>query len=370
MVEWVAEQLGEWRGKVVVFSEPGVPLQIREESSPQPAHTEILVQVEFAGVCGTDLHRLSGHLPPSSKPICFGHEGVGVVVSVGSEFGTDWAGEALAAGDRVYWLPSTPCMHCAACQSANPLLCADLNWPVAAGGPNAACFREYATLKKTNTVYKIPKGTKPEDVIVFGCAMPTALRGFRRLGPIGPDDDVIVQGSGPVGLAATLLAHLAGARNIIVIGDPPIRLEWARKLGATETLVLSRTTVEHRRMRVQQITKGVGASVIVEAAGHPAAFPEGFDLLGRNGRYLILGLYSGQASTLIDPVRINNLNLSIIGSLGIEADTYQETIRIATEHGQRLGFGDMVTHRFRMDEIEKAIRTIGSSEAVKVLVMP
>lgn len=353
-----------------MFEKPGSPLQIREEASPEPANNQILVRLLVAGVCGSDAHRLAGDISVQHKPVCFGHEAVGVIEALGVDVRLDRVGTPIAVGDQLYWMPSTPCGECHECSISNPLYCKDLNWPVPAGGPNAAGFREFATLSDRCMFIRVPEGTSPESVIAFGCAMPTALRGFEKLGKLGPDIDVVVQGSGPVGLASTLLASLAGARSIIVIGEPDHRLDVARKMGATDTLSVSNTTPQERHARVQELTHNRGAGVVIEAAGAPAAFPEGFNLLGMNGRYLILGLYSGKASTMIDPVRINNFNLQLIGSLGIEAENYARTVRLATEHGHRLRLGDLVTHRFKLQDIEEAIRTVARGESIKTVVVP
>lgn len=370
MVNWVASKLPPRDGRVVVFTKPGIPLEIRQEPCFSPAAREALVRVRMAGVCGSDAHRLAGDIAAPTVPICFGHEGVGVVVALGRDMKTDCAGTRLSVGDRVYWAPSTPCGSCDACKLSTPISCKDLNWPVPAGKPNAAAFREFATISDRCIMYRIPEGTSSESVITFGCAMPTALRGFGKLGKLSSGIDVVIQGSGPVGLASTLLASLSGALNVIVIGDPPSRLDVARSLGATETMSISSTTVEERRQRILDITSNRGASLAVEAAGKPAAFPEGYDLLGMNGRYLILGLYSGYARATVDPIRINNMNLQIIGSLGIEKENYLGTIQVATNHGVRLRFADLITHRFPLEQIEEAIASVASGDSVKTVIVP
>ncbi|OCK78594.1 5-exo-hydroxycamphor dehydrogenase [Lepidopterella palustris CBS 459.81] len=356
------------QGKVVIFTAPGTPLQILTEPIPDPLPTELLVRVSLAGVCGSDTHRLSGDIPASPNPINFGHEGCGVIVALGSSLTADRAGTPIAPGDRIYWAPSTPCGVCSACESSNPMYCASLNWPPPAGTPNSAAYKQFATLTSKHIFYRVPDKTPLEAVIAFGCAMPTALRGFGKLGGVGKE--VVIQGSGPVGLAATVLAKLGGAERIIVIGDPVNRLDAAQKLGATDTLSVSGTTAAERAERIKELTGGRGATTVIEAAGVAAAFPEGFNLLGMNGRYLIMGLYSGKAAAMIDPVRINNFNLQIIGSLGIEPENYWKNVEIASEHGERLGFANLITHRFGLDDIEEAIGTVGRLEAIKTVVTP
>lgn len=355
-------------GKVVVFDGPGLPLRIEVEPVMPPGRGQTLVRMTMAGVCGSDVHRIAGHLPAPARPVCFGHEAVGVIIDLGEGMTTDRAGTPLAVGDRVYWAPAAPCGACQACRAGNQMLCRDVNWPAEAGSPNGAAYREIATVHPRSSLYRISDGTPSESVIAFGCAMPTAITGIERLGGLGRH--VVIQGCGPVGLASTLLAGLSGADTITVIGDPASRLDVAARLGATATLPLTSTSRDERRARVLEITGGEGATAVIEAAGSAEAFPEGIGLLGMNGRYLVLGLYSGAEKIPFDPVPINNLNLHIVGSLGYAQDALLQAIRIATEHGEEFGFGELVGERFPLEQTQDAIASAARGEAVKTLVLP
>lgn len=356
--------------KVAIFTRPGEPVKIVEEEVQTPAADEILVRVSLAGVCGSDVHRLKGDIPFSSEAVCFGHEAVGVIESLGEEIQTDRVGTPIAIGDILYWMPLAPCGICWECENSRSMSCKDLNWPPPSGTPNGAGFKQRATLNKRCVFIRVPHSVAPENVIAFGCAMPTALRGFRQLSAITPKDDVVIQGCGPVGLACTLLASLAGARSVIVFGDPAHRLEAATSLGATHTLSVTDTTAETRLEQVKSLTSGRGASLVVEAAGVAAAFSEGLSLLGMNGRYLILGLYSGKTTISINPVRINNLNLQIVGSLGIDVNAYKATVDIAMEHGDRFKFAERITHRFPLDRLEEALVLVGQGIPIKAVIIP
>ncbi|KAJ5559752.1 hypothetical protein N7513_002151 [Penicillium frequentans] len=92
-------------GKVAVFTRPGEPVKIVEEEVRMPAPDEILVRVSMAGVCGSDVHRLKGDIPVNAEAVCFGHEAVGVIESLGAEVKTDRAGAPLSEGDMLYWMP-------------------------------------------------------------------------------------------------------------------------------------------------------------------------------------------------------------------------------------------------------------------------
>jgi 5-exo-hydroxycamphor dehydrogenase len=219
--------------------------------------------------------------------------------------------------------------------------------------------------------YRIPDGTSAEGVIAFGCAMPTALGGLARLGPIRPGQSVVVQGCGPVGLAATLLAALSPARQVIVIGAPEIRLRAAAVMGASCTIPLLTTSVDERRARVLDLTDGRGAEVVIEAAGQMPAFDEGMNLLSDEGRYLVMGLYSGHGTVALDAIRLNNRSLSVIGTMGPTSLTdYRSTIQLVQRHNARLRFTDLITHRFPLSRLTDAITAMRADDAIKVIVLP
>jgi threonine dehydrogenase-like Zn-dependent dehydrogenase len=158
---------------------------------------------------------------------------------------------------------------------------------------------------------------------------------------------------------------------VIVIGAPDERLRAAERLGATTTIPLESTTQAERRDLIFDLTDGRGPDVVIEAAGRMPAFPEGLELLAEHGRYLVLGLYSGRATVAFDPIRLNNLSQSVIGSMGPTSFAdYRSTIALARRLGSRLGFADLVTHRFELADVEPAIAVARTGEAIKAVVVP
>ncbi|KAF2209823.1 hypothetical protein CERZMDRAFT_113585 [Cercospora zeae-maydis SCOH1-5] len=360
------------RGKVAVLHSVDKTITIVEEEVVKPTAGEILVRVSAAGICGSDIHRIRGDLPVSTSAasVCFGHEVVGVIEELGEDFTFDTMGNPLQVGDSLYWMPLSPCGICRECRNFESLRCKDLNWPPPAGSPNAAGFRQYATLTKQCTCIRVPPHLNPEHIIALGCALPTAIAGLKRLGPISPNANVVIQGSGPVGLACLILAKIAEPQSLIVIGDPMHRLDIAQGLGATATMSLADTTPEERREKIFAITSQRGANLVIEAAGVASAFPEGLELLAHHGIYLILGLYSGTERCEIDPVRINNFNLHIIGSLGIVQDSFQAAVDFASQHGERLRLADLITHRFPLEQLKEGIMLADRGIPVKAVIVP
>jgi D-arabinose 1-dehydrogenase-like Zn-dependent alcohol dehydrogenase len=146
------------RGRTIAFLGPGRPLEVREHRVAGPGVDELLLRVTHAGVCGTVAHRLAGDLPAPSTPICFGHEGVGVIEALGAEITVDRAGHPLAEGDRVAWSPPTPCGRCRHCLADGSLaLCEKEIWPAASGPTTSAAYQDYATVRSTarSTVFRM-----------------------------------------------------------------------------------------------------------------------------------------------------------------------------------------------------------------------
>ncbi len=355
------------RGRSIHFTAPGEPLRIATVDVADPGPGEILVKLSLAGICGSDVHRLTGDLPFSGEPVCIGHEAVGTVVAVGAGGAEDSQGLPLQVADNVYWMPIALCGTCDSCrQERGPAFCASFVWPLPSGTPNAAAFQDYSLITRGVPVHRIPTGIDPAAVIAFGCAMPTAIGGFMRLGEV--EKEVVIQGAGPVGLAATVLAVRAGAR-VIVIGAPRNRLEIALQLGGSDVIDLESSTPADRKARILEATQGRGPGLVIEAAGHISAFDEGMDLVASHGRYLIMGLYSGRTTTPFNPVTINNRNLTIIGSLGYPPKALARTVELAGEP-VAAGFPSLITHRFPLERTDEAIATAARGEGVKVVVSP
>lgn len=362
-------ETAERSGRRVVFHAPGQPLELRDVVVPAPEPGGVLVRMLFAGVCGSDAHRINGDMPAPPVPLAFGHEGIGRIEALGAGVTTDHAGSRVAVGDLIYFSPASEATVPASGRIVPGAY--DAPWPVPADRPSVATYQDWAWIAQTGVFYRIPEDTSPEAVIAFGCAMPTAIGGMARLGGIKPGQTVVVQGCGPVGLASTVLASLEGAGQIIVIGEPEERLRAAERFGATTVLPLGSTTPKERKAAILDLTNGQMGDVVIEAAGQLAAFHEGLDLLAFEGRYLILGLYSGPGQADVDIVGLNNRSQAIIGSLGpTRLDDLKTTIEIAREHGERLGFAELITHRFPLAQTADAIEAVGAGVAIKAVVLP
>ena len=365
--------MAERIGKRAVMTRANAPIEIWERSTPPPGPGEAVLRLELGGVCGTDVHFWHGEVPLPG-PMVLGHEGIGVVEELGAGLDRDSAGTPLAVGDRVYWQPVRPCYQCYPCTVLNDVSMCENAFASIFGdaeAPTPASYSEYITLSGGLPFYRLPDDTPSDAVVAFGCAMPTMLQGMERLGGIAPGQSVVVQGCGPVGLAATLLARLSGAQQVIVIGAPEQRLAMARRLGANHIIDLTKVrNAADRREQVRDLTGGRGADVVIEAAGVVEAFSEGLGLIAPAGRYLIVGLWSAPGTAAVEPRMINNLNLRIIGTALAQPRYLYEAIKVAQAHHETFPLAEVVTHRYCIDDSQKALEAVAALETVKAVITP
>ncbi|MNZ79351.1 5-exo-hydroxycamphor dehydrogenase [compost metagenome] len=335
---------------------------------PEPGGA--LVRVVLGGVCGSDVHIVSGEAGTMPFPIILGHEGVGRIDKLGAGVTTDYAGVPVKQGDMVYWAPIALCHRCHSCTVLDETPCDNSTFFEHAEKPNWGSYADFACLPSGMAFYRLPDHAQPEALAALGCALPTVLRGFERCGPVGLDDTVVVQGAGPVGLAAVLVAAASGAKEIIAIDHSPVRLDMARSLGATETISLKDTTQEERRRIVSDRFGKRGASVVVEAAGALPAFPEGVDLTGNHGRYIILGLWGAIGTQPIAPRDLTIKNMHVAGATFAKPKHFYQAMHFAARMQDRYPLADLITQRFAISDANKALELVKTGALIKPVIDP
>lgn len=338
-----------------------------EITDPEPGGA--LVSIVLGGVCGSDVHILTGEAGEMPFPVILGHEGIGRVEKLGAGVTTDYAGVELKAGDLVYWSPIALCHRCYACTVLDETPCENTRFFEDASKPNWGSYADYAWLPNGMPFYRLPDNAQPEAVAALGCALPTALRGFDRCGPVRLGETVVVQGAGPVGLSAVLIAAQAGARDIVVIDGSPNRLEAAKSLGATAIIGLNLPPEERRRIIYDRVGRN-GPNIVVEAAGVLPAFPEGVELTGNHGRYIILGLWGAIGTQPISPRDLTIKNLTIGGATFPKPKHYYQALHLAVALQDRLPLGALVSHRFGVAQAGEALSLTKSGGAIKAVIDP
>lgn len=344
-------------------------LETWEVDIADPEAGGALVRVVIGGVCGSDLHIMSGEAGEMPFPIILGHEGVGRIEKLGPGVSTDYAGVPVAVGDLVYWAPFGLCHRCHSCTVLDETPCENTTFFEHARKPNWGTYADYAWLPNGLSFFKLPDGANPEAVAALGCALPTVLRGFDRCGPVQLGDTVVVQGAGPVGLSAVMVAAVAGAREIIIVDGVEKRLETAKALGATAAVSLN-DTPEERRRQIYDLCGANGPNIVVEAAGYLPAFPEGYELTGNHGRYIILGLWGAIGTQAISPRDLSTKNLTVAGASFPKPKNYYGALHLAARLQDRFPLADLVSHRFAIEDADKALEAVKKGEVIKAVIDP
>lgn len=360
---------------VVAFQQP---LELR--NLPIPERLEpgaILVRMETASICGSDIHLWQGELGVAARlplPVVLGHEMMGRVARLGPGVSRDSVGQPLAEGDRIVWTHAS-CGQCHMCTVTHQAtLCQHRQMymftnceqpPYLLGG-----FADYCYVFPTSGRVKIPDDVPSELASAASCALRTVVHGFDRLGRIADHEIVVIQGAGPLGLYAAAMALRAGASQVIVLGAPEQRLAIARRWGVTRTINIEEVPdPRERRQAIRQWTEGRGADVVIEVSGGTTAFPEGIDLTRRGGRYLVIGQVGGHQVSMA-PRLIVEKQLSVLGVMSGDTEHYYKALQFVAHNRERFAFEDMLSTRYRLEQINEALEAMRSLREVKPVLVP
>jgi threonine dehydrogenase-like Zn-dependent dehydrogenase len=353
------------------------PLKLEEAPVPDPEPGAVLASVDLGGVCGTDVHLFHGNLPIPT-PVILGHEAVGRVERLGAGVTADFNGEPLRVGDAIAWASNIPCGRCYWCVvEKERTLCENrkvygINQRFDEGPRLSGGWAERIYLQPGSAIFKLPAGISPEQAIALGCAGPTAVHGVLEIVGVGVGETVVVQGSGPVGLAAAMYAQLAGAARTILVGGPESRLDLARSIGVGDVHIdiFATPDPDERLRQVLAATPGGrGADVVLECAGVPSAVPEGFEMVRRNGRYLVLGQYTDRGATPINPHLITRKQLKVYGSWAFAEAHYARYVATLPQLAARFDLARLIT-RYPLEEANQALADMASGSVMKAVLAP
>lgn len=360
--------------KAAVMTAPRQPIELWQLDEPVVEPGAVLLETVASEVCGTDVHLYHGRLADVPYPIVPGHISVGRVQEAnGVEF--DAAGVSLAPGDVVtFYDVHETCHSCYWCLVAGqPNRCPSrrvygITYSAREGPLGGWAERIY--LKPGVKILKLPDSLSAEDVIGGGCGLFTGFAAVERA-DLAMGDTVLVQGTGPVGLAAVAFASLRGAGQVIAIGDPAARLQLAGTLGADIALPLGETTADERESTIREATGGRGVDVAVECAGNPQAVPEGFRLLRDGGTYVIAGHYTDTGSTTINPhLDINRKHADVRGRWGLDFGHVFRALGLLARHSERLPFARVIGRRYALDQANQALADVERMEVTKAIITP
>jgi L-iditol 2-dehydrogenase len=331
-------------------------LRVEDVEVPSVEAGEVLVKVEAATTCGTDLKIFQrGYVEKIIKlPTVFGHEWAGEVVEVGQ--GLDWP----VKGMRVRAGNSAPCLHCTMCQKGKYNLCENMIW---LWGAYAEYIKVPAHTVLVN-MQEIPSHVSYEEAAItepLACVLHGVEEARVKLG-----DSVAIIGAGPIGLLHLLTVKKLGVEKAIMIDLVDERLDFARKIGADETINGGReNTVE----RVKQLTNGYGADVVIEAIGLPATWEQALRLARKGGTVLEFGGCPPGTEVRVSTEMLHYGELTVLGAFHTTPLHFRKALNLIAR--RTIDVRPLVTRKMKLEEIKQAFEILSTSKSeIKIAITP
>ena len=342
--------------KALVYNGPGRKT-VEDRPIPKIAEpTDATVKIAKTTICGTDLHILKGDVPTCAPGCILGHEGVGVVETVGA------AVTAFKPGDHVIVSCISSCGKCDYCRRGMYSHCISGGWIL--GNKIDGTQAEYVRIPFADTsLYHIPPGAEEDALVMLSDILPTGFECGVLNGKVQPGATVAIVGAGPIGLAALLTAQFYSPAEIIMIDLDDNRLQLSTRFGATAVINnKDGKAVE----KILAMTGGRGVDTAIEAVGVPASFVTCEDIVAPGGTIANIGVHGIKADLHLE--RLWDRNIAITTRL---VDTVTTPMLLKTVQSRRIDPKQLITHRFKLDNILEAYDTFGAAAktgALKVLV--
>jgi L-iditol 2-dehydrogenase len=328
--------------------EGGMALQ--EAKMPEPKADEVRVKIQYAGICGTDLHIASDEYP-ANYPVILGHEYSGVIDAVGSGV------QGFAPGDRVVSLTAAVvCGHCRYCYEGLYMLC-DSRKSIGSGINGT--MAEYMTVP-AHLLFAIPE-TVSMKTAALSEPLACCVRSVVEISAIRPGDFVYVSGPGTIGQIVAQLAKTAGAHVTVAgVATDAGRLALAKQLGADETVdVMAEDPMDAAR----RITGGELFDVVYECAGAQPSATTCLDVVRKRGQFVQVGLYG--RTIQFDMDKALTKEVFMVNSYASERTSWVTGLRLLSQG--RLNLEPLVSNVFRLEEWEKAIAAARNRDGFKIL---
>jgi len=344
--------------KAAQYLRPG-ELKLEDIDVPEIDCEELLVKVEVALTCGTDLkiyrrgHRLA------RPPMTMGHEFAGVVADVGNRV------TAFKKGMRVVAANSAPCNVCFFCRRGKPNLCEHLEEDLigfSAPGSYAEYVRVPAKIVRQN-VHRIPDHVSFKEAALLE-PLACVVHG-NDLADIRLGDSVVIVGAGPIGLLHLQLANHRGAEKVIVIDVSDVRLENARRLGAQNTINAEK---ENQIGKVMELTGGIGADVGIEAVGLPETWENAIGMIRKGGTALLFGGCPSGTSASVDTGKLHYGELTVRGAFHHTPLCVERALSLISLASIKTS--GIITHEMPLADVERALQLMAEGKAVKVAIIP
>ncbi len=344
--------------KALVKTQPGKGfMEIKTVADPEPEQDEVLIKIEAAGICGSDVHFYDGSLTHCKPPVILGHEFSGEILQIGA------AVTRYSVGDRVVSEPHKGgCGLCRFCQTGQTEVCPDKR---AIGYKIDGAFAPYITMPEAS-LHRIPNHLAFEHAAL---AEPLAVvvKGVLERSRVNPEDFVVILGCGPVGLLAANAVKAEGARGVMITGtdqDESTRLNAARQMNIDHVLNIQQ---ENLKEAVSDLTGGLGADLVVEACGVEAAIHQAFDVIRTDGRIAAIG-HTGREFLSVPWEMGLHKAARVTWSFSSNWSSWERAVSMLS--GKKIEADQIVSHTFPLKEWEAAFAALERLEAIKALLIP
>ena len=362
--------------RAAVLEEFGKPLVVQDVELAEPRAGEVLVRLAACGVCHTDLYTASGADPSGYAPTVLGHEGAGIVESVGEGV------SSVAPGDHVVTLFSPQCRECIHCRSTRTNLCLAIREEQGKGFlpdgttrlerdgepirhfMGTSTFAEYTVMPEI-ALAKVDPEAPFEHACLFACGLSTGLGAAMFTAKVEAGSTCAVFGAGMVGLGAVAGCRLQGAERIVVVDLSEERLALARGQGATETMVGGPETVE----RIVEMTDGFGADYTFEATGNVAVMRQAVESARMGWGLCTVAGVAGRGETLDIVPRFLITGRRVCGSSfgGVKGRDQVPQLVDRALAGD-IDVAPFVSHTLSLDEVNEGFTLMEAQDGIRSVI--
>ena len=348
---------------------------IKEFPIPELGDDDILVKVEGCGVCGTDAHE-SKNDPFSLIPIVLGHEGTGEIVKMGKNVKKDSAGKPLNIGDKV--------VTCMIFKDNPDITMFDLNKQNVGGADVYGLipdddihlngwFADYMVIRGGSSVFNVSDLDLESRILIEPCAVLIhAVERAKTTDILRFNSRVVVQGCGPIGLICIAVLRTMGIENIVAVDGNEQRLEFAKRMGANNTVnFMNHKGVDALANAVKDAFGGYYADFAFQCTGSPIAHANIYKFIRSGGGLCELGFFINGGDATINPhFDLCSKEITLVGSWVYTLRDYATTFDFL-KRAQAIGLPmkDLITHKFGLDEINEALEVNLAQKGLKIAII-
>ena len=331
-------------------------IEVRDVPEPSPKSGEVKIRIEACGVCGSDIHVRHDSFP-YWPPVILGHEFTGTVVEAAPDC------RLFKPGARVVAEPHTrACGVCPLCRTGNIQICPDKRspgWGIDGGMAEFICYPEHL-------LHRIPDNMSWDQAAVVE-PMANAVTDLVLRAGFKAGDFTVVIGPGPIGLLCAMLARACGAGEVVIIGtagDKDLRFKTARELGFTRLITVGE---EDHVQIIQDMTRGIGADMVVECSGAPRAIAGMAELVRKMGTICAIGL-TGNRPVELPWDRFAFKAAKVVFNMSTMYESWDRSISLIA--GGAVPAEKVITHRAPLEKWEETFDAVEQLRALKALMLP